>query len=72
MRAAVALACALWLASAAAETTLSPIGPCGPIARRHEAIELSAIRLRRLGGTPIDHLGVVVYRAGVAHIHGFD
>lgn len=67
MRAAVALACALWATGAAAEPTLSPIGPCGPIVRRHEAIELSAVRLRRLGGTPIEHLGVVVYRAGVAH-----
>jgi hypothetical protein len=64
MRAA-ALACALSAAIASAET-LSPIGPCGPITRRHEAIELSAIRLRRLGGTPIDHLGLVAYRGGVA------
>jgi hypothetical protein len=65
MRAA-ALACALWAANAAAGTTLSPLGPCGPVARRHEAIELTATRLRRLSGTPIDHLGLVAYDKGVA------
>jgi hypothetical protein len=67
MRAALAFVCALWAASARADASLSPLGPCGPIARRHEAIELSAIRLRRLGGTPISHLGVVAYRGGAAH-----
>jgi len=67
MRAALAFVCALWAASALADASLSRIGPCGPIARRHEAIELSAIRLRRLGGTPIDRLGVVAYRGGKAH-----
>ena len=42
------------------------MGPCGPIARRHEAIELPGIRLRRLGATRLDRLGMVVYRNGVA------
>jgi len=61
------LAAALWLATGAhADDTVAGIGPCGPIARRHEAIELSAIRLRRLGGTPIDRLGLVAYRDGTA------
>jgi hypothetical protein len=67
MRAAAALACALWASTGVrAETAPSPIGPCGPIDRRHEAIELSAIRLRRLGGTPLARLGVVAYRDGIA------
>ncbi len=66
MRAAVALGGALWAACAGAQAPLSPIGPCGPIARRHEAIELSAIRLRRLGGTPIARLGMVAYGDGGA------
>jgi len=67
MRAAAVLCCALCTAaSALAEGTLSPIGPCGPIARTHEAIELSGIRLRRLNGTPIARLGMVAYRDGVA------
>lgn len=42
------------------------LGPCGPIARRHEAIEMSAIRLRRLGGTALERIGLVAYREGVA------
>jgi hypothetical protein len=65
MRLAVALAWLLAATGIGAET-LSPIGPCGPIHRRHEPIELSAVRLRRLGGTPIGRLGVVAYRDGVA------
>lgn len=70
MRAAAALAlvCALrTVGIAGAEPALSPIGPCGPIARRHDAVELSAIRLRRLGGTPLERLGMEAYRDGVAH-----
>src|SRR5262249_25719755 len=45
---------------------LVPLGPCGPIDRPHEAIELAAIRLRRLGGTSLARLGMVAYRHGVA------
>ncbi len=67
MRAALAMACVLWAAAARPESAPSPIGPCGPIARRHEAIELTALRLRRLGGTPLARLGMVAYRDGVAH-----
>ena len=53
-------------ALAAADVPLAGIGPCGPIARRHEPIEMSVIRLRRLGGTPIDRIGMVAYRDGKA------
>jgi len=67
MRAPVLLACLLALASVRrAPGEVVPIGPCGPIDRPHEAIELSGIRLRRLGGTPLTHLGLVAYRGGVA------
>jgi len=51
---------------AVADVPLSSIGPCGPIARRQEPIEMSVIRLRRLGGTRIDRIGMVAYRDGKA------
>jgi hypothetical protein len=67
MRAGVVLACLLVAASTRpGHGELVPLGPCGPIDRPHEAIELTAIRLRRLGGTPLAHLGMVAYRHGVA------
>ena len=65
MRAITLVACALW-ASAIAHAQPSPMGPCGPIARRHEAIELPGMRLRRLGAQRLEHLGLVAYRGGVA------
>ena len=67
MRACVVLACLLVAASTRpGHGELVPLGPCGPIDRPHEAIELTAIRLRRLGGTPLARLGMVAYRRGVA------
>jgi hypothetical protein len=65
MRWIVFLLCALW-ATPSARAEPSPMGPCGPIARRHEAIELPGIRLRRLGAQRLVHLGLVAYRGGVA------
>lgn len=65
MRAITLVACALW-ASAIARAQPSPMGPCGPIARRHEAIELPGVRLRRLGAQRLEHLGLVAYHGGVA------
>ena len=53
------------LAGAAAAPV--PLGPCGPIARAHDAVELTASRLRRLGGTPLDRIGLVAWTNGVAH-----
>jgi len=41
-----------------------PLGPCGPIDRTFEAIELPASSLRRLGGTPIGRLGVLAFDHG--------
>jgi hypothetical protein len=43
-----------------------PLGPCGPIARPDDAVELPAIRLRHLHGAAIPTLGVVAFRGGVA------
>ncbi|MCW5889698.1 MAG: hypothetical protein KIT14_04025 [bacterium] len=43
-----------------------PLGPCGPIDRLHAAVELRAMQLRRLKGTPLAHLGLVAWRDGVA------
>jgi hypothetical protein len=43
-----------------------PIGPCGPIDRLHAAVELRAMQLRRLRGTPLARLGLVAWRDGVA------
>jgi len=65
-RAVLAFAGALLSARPTLATQLSPIGPCGPITRRHEAIELSGIRLRRMSGTPIARVGMVAYHDGVA------
>jgi hypothetical protein len=40
------------------------LGPCGPIARPYDAIELTGERLDHLGGTPIPRLGLVAFRGG--------
>lgn len=42
------------------------LGPCGPIGRMHDAIELPGGRLKRMKGTPIAHLGLVAFRGGRA------
>jgi len=44
----------------------APLGECGPIGRPDDAVELEAGRLRKLRGTPIDTLGVLAFRGGVA------
>lgn len=48
----------------AATTAEAPIGACGPIARRHDHVELRTEHLGRLGGTPIDRVGVLAVRDG--------
>jgi hypothetical protein len=40
------------------------LGPCGPIGRRHEHVELKAIELKKLVRTPIERIGVVAVRDG--------
>lgn len=71
MRTPARLATALLLVAASAQAgpPSSPmgLGPCGPIDRRFEAVEKRAEGLRRLAGTPIEKIGVVAYRDGVAH-----
>jgi len=65
----VRLACAVLAATLAAATLASaadPLGPCGPIDRQYEAVELPAAQLQRLGKTPLDRLGVVAFRGGHA------
>lgn len=61
---------AVWLVLLASVATAAEpvsLGPCGPIARRTEHIELRGMTLRRLGGTPLAKLGVVAWRDGSAH-----
>jgi len=65
-RATSALLLALTLASPVAAEELAPLDACGPVARRYEAVELPIAALRRLGGTPIDQLGVLAFRGGQA------
>jgi hypothetical protein len=55
----------LVLAGGAAAEPVS-LGQCGPVARTYEAVELPAGRLRRLGGTPVDQVGVLAFRDGHA------
>jgi len=69
LSAAVRLACAVLAATLAAATLASaadPLGPCGPIDRQYEAVELPVAQLQRLGKTPLDRLGVVAFRGGHA------
>lgn len=44
--------------------TPPPLAACGPIARRHEATELTTLELGKLARTPIPHVGVVALRDG--------
>jgi len=47
-----------------AAATPAPLGSCGPIARRHEAIEVRWTTLKRLGPVPLGHVGLVTMREG--------
>jgi len=67
MWAALRLATVLLLAATGAEAAPARLGPCGPIDRRFESVEVRALDLRRLGGTPLAQLGLVAYQNGVAH-----
>ena len=42
------------------------LGPCGPVGRLYSSVEVPAGRLRRLGGTPLVRVGLVVFDAGPA------
>ena len=45
--------------------TPPPLGPCGPVGRRHEHVELKAIELKKMVRTPIARIGVLAVRDGV-------
>jgi hypothetical protein len=57
---------ALAVGTAGARAELMPLGPCGPIDRRHEHVEVIGTTLHGLGKTPVARFGVVVFRAGEA------
>jgi hypothetical protein len=40
------------------------LGPCGPVARRHEHVEVRALALSKLARTPIGRVGVLAMRDG--------
>lgn len=61
-----ALALVLALAARAFAGDPVPLGPCGPVARRYEPIELRAGELGHLGGTPIARLGLVAFAGDTA------
>jgi hypothetical protein len=54
------------LAAAAPAFAADPLGPCGPVDRPYEAIELPVVQLRRLGKTPLERLGALAFRGGHA------
>jgi hypothetical protein len=60
---------ALWVVAGAASVVASshppsPLGPSGPIARRHDHVELRTTELKKLARTPIGQLGVLAVRDG--------
>jgi hypothetical protein len=59
-----ALALVLLLASPAAADEPATLGPCGPIERLYDAVEVPVLHLRKLGGTSIARLTVIAFRDG--------
>jgi len=41
-----------------------PLGPCGPIARVYDALEVPTAQLHHLGGTPLARLGLLAFHQG--------
>jgi len=60
------LVAAALLAAAARAAALDVPGPCGPVGRGWDAVEIEGRALAKLGGTPIADLGVVAVRDGRA------
>jgi hypothetical protein len=63
---------ALWVVAGAASLVAaigppspSALGPCGPIGRRHDHVELRTTDLKKLARTPIPQVGVLAVRNGV-------
>jgi hypothetical protein len=66
-RAAAGLALLFVLARPCAADEPAPLGPCGPLARPYDAVEVPVLHLRKLGGTPLARLGLVAFRDGRPH-----
>jgi hypothetical protein len=64
MRRVASLALVLALDRPAPAMRPVPLGPCGPVDRLYEPIEVEARDLRRLGGTPLARLGLLAFRQG--------
>jgi len=64
MRAVHALVFVVALALRAAAEPLAALGPCGPVDRPYDPVELPAAKLRALKGTPVGHLGLIASRGG--------
>ncbi len=47
-----------------AHAALVPLGECGPVRRPWDVGDFPAARFERLGGTPLDRLGLVAFRGG--------
>jgi len=52
------------LSAQAAAEPLAGLGPCGPVDRPYDPVEVPAARLRDLKGTPVGRLGLIASRAG--------
>jgi len=61
-----AFALVLLAAGVVRATPPEPLGPCGPIDRLYDPIELPASRFGRLANPPIGRLGLLAVRGGVA------
>ena len=59
-----ALVFAAALSARAAAEPLAGLGPCGPVDRPYDPVEVPAARLRDLRGTAVGHLGLIASRAG--------
>jgi hypothetical protein len=57
---------ALLLGATTSQAELVPLGPCGPITRRHDHVEVIGRTLRGLRRTPLGRFGVVAFREGGA------
>jgi hypothetical protein len=65
-RAPAGLALVFLLARPCAAGEPAPLAPCGPVGRPYDAVEVPALQLRKLGGTPLARLGLVAFRDGRA------
>jgi hypothetical protein len=52
------------LATDTVATELAPLGGCGPVARRYDAVEVTGTQLRAPKGTAVSRLGVIAFRDG--------